>query len=332
LVECPCNATQLEAYLLEASPVTRFQLPSSLVMLNTWGSAPPVPPALHDKSVVHSPIIARQIKHIIDSTPHSALRGTQRSAKTVATLTGMSATPRGTCWPETRLAMTQPRPQQSLSGPTEDFLEWLRKNQSYAKTDPEIEERLAFFPISEVKKALGADNREWLDDILDELFQPDDPPDSVTLLNKYAAVFCILLEIGKGRAIADFIRKELHDQRLPHPNSEPPGFPQYGGDGTFYKRFYAKQWRFCAPEFEKNMDTHFEADRILPIVRKERLGGGGSATLYEIKLHSSYNLLLPQPHSIAVRHLRIFNEMIIMLIESRSVIIQFEIPSPSRRT
>jgi hypothetical protein len=69
-------------------------------------------------------------------------------------------------------------------------------------------------------------------------------------------------------------------------------FPTSTNDPRFFQRFCEEQWRFSAPVFLYNdTNLHFEANRILPIISKDKLAGGGSAVLHQIKLHKAYNKL-----------------------------------------
>jgi hypothetical protein len=194
------------------------------------------------------------------------------------------------------MAQPQPSPlQRNHIPPIHDFLEWLRDNVLLAIKDSRTQEIASFVPVNEAKAYLAENRSTRLEDILDELFNPLEPPfDSDTILNSYVAVFCILLEMEKGTAIADFVNHDLNDQKLPFdPNHEPPpGFPPDTGAGGFYKLFCERQWRFCVPSFQKNMGKVFQVDRILPIAYNEKIADGGSGAIIQmIKLHSSYNLL-----------------------------------------
>jgi len=150
-------------------------------------------------------------------------------------------------------------------------------------------------PISDAKAYLAENKLTKLDDILDELFHPLELPfDSVTILDNYVAVFCILLEMDKGTVIADFVKYELNDWKLPFdPDDEPsPGFPTDSDAVGFYELFCKIQWRFCVPSFEKDMTRAFEVDRILPIAKIEMIVDSGSALIQMIRLHNSYNSLI----------------------------------------
>jgi hypothetical protein len=169
----------------------------------------------------------------------------------------------------------------------------MRTNLLYAVPYSDTEERSTFLPISNAKAYLAENNHVRLDDILDALFSPEEPPvDSATILSNYTAMFCILVDMGHGAAIGEFVNHDHNDGQLPFdPHHEPPGLPPVT-DGEFFKKFCSIQFQFCVPTFPKNMARRFGSDRILPIREKRKLADGGSAIIYEIKLHGSYNKLL----------------------------------------
>jgi hypothetical protein len=175
------------------------------------------------------------------------------------------------------------------------FLEWVQKNSQYAVLDPNTEERRAFMPLKTVQEYFKQDDGARLNEILAAVFLDRDPPvDSDDILDNYVQIFCILIEIGKGRFIESFSYWNIGDRLLPFgPDDHPPAhFPIDTGDPKFYETFCDKQWKFCAAEFKSPMmKIQFHPQRILPIVSKEKLAGGGSGMLYKIKLHSSYNKL-----------------------------------------
>lgn len=199
------------------------------------------------------------------------------------------------------LQFTEARQQHDHLRVINEFLDWLRKNQSYSVKDHQTDERAAFVPISAVTSYLKED--EKLQYILDALFHPEEGPDADIVLPNYVAIFCTLIEIGKGPTIEHFVKQGLHDQHLPFdPKHILPDFPPDTGDGTFYRRFCEKQWRFWVPDFERGMERHFPDKTLLPIIKKREVAKGGSARLFEVKVHSSYNKLLPEkachvPHS-----------------------------------
>jgi hypothetical protein len=178
------------------------------------------------------------------------------------------------------------------------FLEWVRRNSEYAVRDPNSEERRAFIPLKTVREYFKEEGGARLKELLLTIFAPNDPPvDPDDILENYTQIFCILIEIGKCRFIGSFTSWGYGDRMLPFdPDHPPPSyFPTDTTDPKFYEKFCNKQWKFCVPELKSPMmNIRFHPDRILPIVSKDKITGGGSAILYKIKLQSSYNRLGPQ--------------------------------------
>ncbi|KAH8764699.1 hypothetical protein F5882DRAFT_17727 [Hyaloscypha sp. PMI_1271] len=108
-------------------------------------------------------------------------------------------------------------------------------------------------------------------------------------------MFYILVEIRQGRFINHFSERGHSNRILPFdPNHLPAAFPIDTTNPEIYKKFYNKQWRFCAPDLKPITTIHYHPNQILPIISKEKIIGAGSAILYNIKVHSSYNKLGPQ--------------------------------------
>ena len=126
--------------------------------------------------------------------------------------------------------------------------------------------------------------------------------DLEAIRKKYAKVFLILLQIGKGSFITSFLRYDsLSDQYLPF-RIRPDLFPASTADVKFFESFYEHQWEFCARRFEPEIHQQFDDHLILPIIKKEKLGGGGSAVVHKIKIHAAYNKLTRVDHSEEVRN------------------------------
>lgn len=176
------------------------------------------------------------------------------------------------------------------------FFDWVRRARAYAVLEPTGQERRAFVPIQKIQTYFAERDRQRLNEILDAVFMPEDPPlYAENIIPKYVAVFSILLHINKARYIKDFTTYgPLSDAALPFdPVNPPPKFPTSSEDPNFFLRFCEEQWRFCSPTFQRHMlDERFEGKRILPITYKEWLGGGGSGTVYKIKVHKLYNELI----------------------------------------
>lgn len=189
--------------------------------------------------------------------------------------------------------MTQPDEAQ----PIQHFFQWADRQLEHQRLDDSAE-RLELNPIKPIQAYFVNNKFEKLNDVLAALFRPQDPPDlAEVIVQRYTAVFSILLYIGKGTFIEHFAEhSSLDDGHLPlDPSSKPVFFPRSSG-GDLFERFCRQQWRFCCPTFRQNHlnNEHFHEERILPILSKERLGQGGSAVLHKIRLYDEYNELLPE--------------------------------------
>ncbi|KAH7313156.1 hypothetical protein BKA65DRAFT_517427 [Rhexocercosporidium sp. MPI-PUGE-AT-0058] len=117
------------------------------------------------------------------------------------------------------------------------------------------------------------------------------------IMPRYTAVFCTLLHSGRGSWIKHFTRHgSLEDTALPFdPRSPPRNWPQAPGDPKFLDEFCKDQWRFCAPTLTDPVSNQcFEDERPLPITFKKKLRDGGSAILWLINIHPSYNKLISE--------------------------------------
>lgn len=152
-----------------------------------------------------------------------------------------------------------------------------------------------FVPIDEIKAYFEDQQCTEFFSILSALFPSGLKIYPKEILPKYTAVFCILLYIGRGQYI-DYFRhyNSLSDAALPFNPAHPPAnIPHAAEDPGFLNRFCEEQWRFCAQVLEDNLeDKHFESERVLPIISKQRLAGGRSANLWKIKIHPSYNKII----------------------------------------
>lgn len=137
-------------------------------------------------------------------------------------------------------------------------------------------------------------------DILSAIF-PDEEPipaEDTVVQTQYLKTLCILLSIGAARYIRHFVEHNgLSDERLPQ-TSKPHNFPISPARPNLWEEFYRKQWVFCAAEIQFKINEHLEPDRILPIIKREVLGEGGSAVVSKIVLHLSLNKLRSSPSSL----------------------------------
>ncbi|KAL9027582.1 MAG: hypothetical protein Q9196_003915 [Gyalolechia fulgens] len=134
--------------------------------------------------------------------------------------------------------------------------------------------------------------------LLKALFEDADEvaPDAAYVAKHYLRPFAILLSVDCGRMIRLFVKREsLRDCKLPF-CTEPTDFPKATGYNLF-DAFYSSQWRYCAFNLEYGMDSNLCDDDILPILRKEERGKGGSAVVYKITVDRDYNRLVPSDNS-----------------------------------
>ena len=181
---------------------------------------------------------------------------------------------------------------------TQNFLSWVenisKENHGIGSSTQEVDH--PFIPISKLREYF--EQGYTLANTLQGLLRTDDATDWCdTIMKKYLRVFSILLSIGKGPFIRNFFQKEsLCDTKLPF-ESRPPAFPIDPSDEGFFAKFCDKQWMFCVPELEYGMDTDFVNQRILPIIKKESLSGGGNAETSLITVHDAYNFLCPTSYA-----------------------------------
>ena len=179
----------------------------------------------------------------------------------------------------------------------QEFIEWVRKNCAPGLIDPASNEKPPFLPSHVLRTYFETNRYNNLVKLLSVVFENEEiPVDADEVARKYSAVFCILLLIGKARYIQLFVQRDgLRDACLPFDLDFPPqGFPTSTSDSDdreFLRRFCDQQWMFCAPVIDYHTARTFEPNRILPIILKEKLAGGGSAILYKIILQTQYNCL-----------------------------------------
>lgn len=125
----------------------------------------------------------------------------------------------------------------------------------------------------------------------------------------YLQTFATLLCIGRGDLIYYFQQHQsLRDEKMPYRTSTPPdSFPFTTPD--IFEPFKSEQWQFCTSKLEYAMTTRFHEEDILPIIRKDRIGEGGSAIIYKIVLDKYYNSLLPSDGARRVRFTFVRNNL-----------------------
>lgn len=106
----------------------------------------------------------------------------------------------------------------------------------------------------------------------------------------YCKIFCLLISIGKGPFIIQFVEHGIDDHCLPL-RTQPPDFPSSASDPQFFSAFYRKQWQFCVPKLHADtFNRQYKAkEYILPIRRIGELGEGGSAVAVKVEVPDCYN-------------------------------------------
>ncbi len=183
----------------------------------------------------------------------------------------------------------------------QDVLSWKNSSDTWrlgsGGVDSEFDRR--FIPRSTLEKKFKEPGK--VEGLLRALFgnSNDALPDADYIRNRYLRPFVILLCVGQGEMIYQFVEHEsLQDRHLPF-RAVPEGFPS-SATGDLWETFKKEQWGFCATDLEYNMSYHLNTDQILPVVDKERLGEGGSAVTHKITVHPDYDSLGP-PGSTTVR-------------------------------
>ena len=180
------------------------------------------------------------------------------------------------------------------------FHEYVRNECEYEVVDPGDAEQhrpattRPFMPNDRIRNYFTKQNYHELRCIISALLLDVTSIHPHEIVSKYSSVFCTLLSIGKGAYIEHFRHYDnLSDLALPFdPDSPPANLPEAARRPEFLRCFCEAQWKFCAASFDYPVaDKHYERERILPIIEKTRLAGGGTANLWLIKIHSSYNNL-----------------------------------------
>ena len=187
-----------------------------------------------------------------------------------------------------------------LSEALQAFHTWRRSTEAQlsATGGPDFEPKHPFIPRSHLEAYFNKPRR--LENLLDAVLDSQERPalDANYVRRHYLQSFAILLCIGEGRMIHHFQQhSSLRDLKLPH-RTPPSEFP-FTIPGKF-EDFKKEQWQFCASPLEYGMNDRFKEEDILPIIRKEKIGEGGSAIVYKIVVDEGYNSLRPPGHVIPV--------------------------------
>ena len=180
----------------------------------------------------------------------------------------------------------------------QDFLKWSESPHTFriGCGGFENEEKRKYIPLKELRERL---NRRSVEDLLGALFDNGErlAPDVDVIISHYLRPFAILLGIGEGRMIYQFVHhKTLEDDRLPL-LQKPSEFPS-STRGDIWAAFRQEQWAFCALTLEYSMGLRIGPDEILPINHKEKIAEGGSSVTYKILVDRDYDKLVPPEHAV----------------------------------
>ena len=154
------------------------------------------------------------------------------------------------------------------------------------------EEERIYIPLEKLREKL---TRRRVEGLLAALFEYEErsAPNVDVIIRHYLRPFAILLCIGEGSMIYDFVKYEnLQDARLPF-SEKPSDFPS-STRCDLWAAFRQKQWKFSVQTLEFNTRFHIEADVILPINRKKKIAESGSSITYKIMVDRDYDKLVPR--------------------------------------
>jgi hypothetical protein len=138
-------------------------------------------------------------------------------------------------------------------------------------------------------------DRSRLEDLLEAVVDSNAPPVDTSLLSEsYLTVFSILVLLGRGGLIADFIRNEnFCDDKLPFSADTGAQWPTSSGfdlDPDVIRRFCDIQWIFLPHNFGINDGVPvLEPERVLPITNWQQVAENAFATVTEITIHPAHH-------------------------------------------
>ena len=157
--------------------------------------------------------------------------------------------------------------------------------------DPKSNHQRGFVALSTLRGYLTKQTVESLLDAVVKSSRQD--VDAQYVLDFYLRPFAILLCMGEGGLIQHFVKySKLRDGGLPF-DTKPVDFP-CTEDEHLFEKFKKSQWQFCAADLHWNMNAWLKEEEILPILRMDEIGAGGSATVYKIVIEEEYNTLVPK--------------------------------------
>jgi hypothetical protein len=192
--------------------------------------------------------------------------------------------------------MGEPREAPDYEDAVRAFRSWVEGAQSVEVIDPDAQIMRPFVAADDIRRYFEEDKHRKLEKLISAHFPEPGNLWNDDIVPDNTAVFSILLTISKGRWMKQFCHhSDLSDNALPFdPKRPPPNWPTQGAD--FLPQFCDAQWKFCAPVLRAPfVGKRFPKDMVLPIVFKRTLNTeGSSACLWLIKIHPSYNQLVPE--------------------------------------
>jgi hypothetical protein len=152
----------------------------------------------------------------------------------------------------------------------------------------------AFVPHDKVEEYIQRNAPE----LLAELFEdPEKYLNKDKIIRTCALGFAILLSIGKGQLIKEFVKQEkLYDRHLPF-TSKPAEFPSSSGSAVnMWHEFDKAQWGFVPHifQYEDGVELILDPRRIVPITHRYLIDTRTSSNIWKIAIHGQYNRLHPQ--------------------------------------
>ena len=184
------------------------------------------------------------------------------------------------------------------------------------------EEKRKYIPLGKLRERL---TRSRVADLLAALFNNEErsAPDVDIIIRHYLRPFAILLRIGEGKMISQFVKhKNLQDDRLPF-DHEPLQFPS-STQRNIFAAFHQEQWAFCPLTLEYSMDVQIGPDEILPITSKEQIDEGGSSITYIIIVDRDYDELMPRGHAVGQT---LFPTRCALLTDNRTMVTSTRTPT-----
>lgn len=168
------------------------------------------------------------------------------------------------------------------------FLKWRQSEGQKTLGTKSIEsETCPMISTTALKNYLRSDKVKKL---LKVLFSEGDFPAADYVVDHYLRPFAILLCMNLGHFITRFVEyDQLRDEKLPF-ESRPPNFPEHT-KSDIWKDFYSQQWEFCPVTLRFNMEQNLGEHEILPFATKEKVGEGGTSSVYKVTAHQECNEL-----------------------------------------